>query len=146
MIIIITISKIISIITTMNGNGATVSKSIPFENHGKCAVALISLNGFPRRVYHFSKTIGEEESWAIRDYFLGQILRSGDAGLTASQIEELVDDQAERAAYRSVRMAPQWKTDCSEAAKRQFGSNNVDFTSPNPSKLGTWQRMNSQGS
>jgi hypothetical protein len=130
----------------MIGEKTALSTSIQFENHGKCAVALIDLNGFPKRIYHYSKTIGEEESWALRDYFRGEILRSGDSSHTASQIEALVEGKAESPAYRSVKMTSKWKADCEEASKRQFGSNNIDLTSANPPILGAWRRMNSQGS
>lgn len=119
---------------------------IPFENHGTCSVALIALKGHPKRVYHYSKTIGQEESWAIRDYLTLQIVRSGDSTMTASEIENLVDDYADEPAYRSVKLIPRWQSDCQAAAERHYGAANVDLTTRNPSALGNWRRMNRQGS
>ncbi len=112
---------------------------IPFRNHGKYEVALIALKGHPRRFYHYSKTAGEEESWAVRDYLSGKMIRSGDSRLTASQIEALVE-QAEPPAYRSVNHAG-WKDDCQAASVEHFGSAHVDVTSPNPPTLGKWKRL-----
>src|SRR5262249_22492374 len=97
------------------------------------------------RVYHFSKTIGQEESWAVRDYLSGQIVRAGNSTLTASQIEAMVE-YAEEPAYRSVKLIPRWQSDCRTAADKHFGSAHVDTITANPLTLGTWQRMNSQGS
>jgi hypothetical protein len=119
---------------------------IPFgDQHGKCDVALIALEGHPKRVYHYSKTSGEEESWAVRDYLTGQIVRSGDSTMTASQIEALVE-YAEEAAYRSVKLIPRWKADCQAASERHFGAAHVNVNTPNPATLGTWKRMNREGS
>ena len=120
--------------------------NIPFENHGACSVALIALKGHPRRVYHYSKTSGQEESWAIRDYLGGEIVRSGDSTLTASEIENMVDDYAVEPAYRSVKLIPRWKADCQAASERHYGAAHVDLTTRNPVTLGNWRRMNSQGS
>ena len=103
--------------------------NIPFDNHGRYLVALIALRGHPNRVYHYSKTAGEEESWAIRDYLTGEIVRSGESTMTASEIENLVD-YAEKPAYRSVALIPR-------------GSPHVDLTTGNPATLGKWRRMNS---
>jgi hypothetical protein len=120
--------------------------NIPFENHGACSVALIALKGHPKRVYHYSKTSGQEESWAIRDYLTGEIVRSGDSTKTASEIESLVDDYAVAPAYRSVKLIPRWKADCQAASESHYGSAHVDLTTRNPSPLGNWRRMNNQGS
>jgi len=119
--------------------------NIPFENHGACSVALIALRSHPKRVYHYSKTTGQEESWAVRDYLTGQIVRSGDSTLTASQIEDTVE-YAEKPAYRSVKLIPRWQADCRAASGNHFGAAHVDTTTPNPATLGNWQRMSSQGS
>lgn len=116
-----------------------MSVAIPFNSHGKYEVVLIAIKGHPSRFYHYSKTAGEEESWAVRDYLTGQMVRSGDSTMTASQIEALVDD-AEEAAYRSVKHA-RWKDDCQAASERKFGSPHVDSTSPNPATLGRWKRL-----
>ena len=119
--------------------------NIPFENHGACSVALIALRSHPKRVYHYSKTTGQEQSWAVRDYLTGQIVRSGDSTLTASQIEDTVE-YAEKPAYRSVKLIPRWQADCRAASGNHFGAAHVDTTTPNPATLGNWQRMSSQGS
>src|SRR2546427_11381597 len=58
--------------------GHSMSIQIPFEAHGACVTALICLKGQQKRAYHYSKTIGEEESWAIRDYLTEAILRAAD--------------------------------------------------------------------
>ena len=113
--------------------------AIPFRNHGKYEVALIAFKEHPRRFYHYSKTAGEEESWAVRDYLTAQMVRSGDSTMTASQLEALVEE-AEEAAYRSVSHI-RWKDDCRAASERHFGSANVDSTSPNPATLGKWKRL-----
>ena len=123
-----------------------MSFNIPFENHGACSVALIALKGHPKRVYHYSKTSGQEESWAIRDYLNGEIVRSGESTKTASEIESLVDDFAVEPAYRSVKLIPRWKADCQAASERHYGSAHVDVSGRNPATLGSWRRMNSQGS
>ena len=81
----------------------------------------------------------------MRDYLTGQIVRSGDSTMTASQIEALVE-YAEEAAYRSVKLIPRWKADCRAASERHFGAVHVDVTTPNPATLGTWKRMNREGS
>jgi hypothetical protein len=119
---------------------------IPFESHGACSVALIALKGHPKRVYHYSKTSGQEESWAIRDYLNGEIVRACDSSMTASDIENLIDDYAVEPAYRSVKLVARWKGDCQDAAERHYGSAHVDLTTRNPATLGNWRRMNSQGS
>ena len=118
---------------------------IPFENHGRYLVALIAIKGDPKRVFHYSKTAGQEESWAIRDYFTLEILRSGDSPRTASEIENLVDYAVEPA-FRSVALIPRWKADCQAASERHYGAAHVDLTSRNPATLGKWRRMNSQAS
>jgi len=118
---------------------------IPFENHGRYLVALIAIKGDPKRVYHYSKTSGEEESWAVRDYFTQEIVRSGDSTMTASEIENLVE-YADAPVYRSVALIPRWKVDCQSASERHYGAAHVDLTSRNPATLGKWRRMNSQGS
>ena len=118
---------------------------IPFDSHGACSVALIALQGHPKRVYHFSKTAGQEESWAVHDYLTEQIVRSGESNLTASEVEALVE-YAKRPAYRSVKLIARWKADCKSASDDNFGAAHVDTTSLNPSTLGTWHRMNGQGS
>jgi hypothetical protein len=125
---------------------ANMPTNIPFESHGACSVALIALKEHPKRVYHYSKTSGQEESWALRDYLTGEILRSGDSTMTASEIEGLVDDYAEEPAYRSVKLIPRWKVDCQAASERHFGAAHVDLVTRNPPTLGNWHRMNSQGS
>lgn len=85
---------------------------IPFENHGRCSVALITLKKHPKRLYHYSKASGQQESWALRDYVTQEILRSGESEMTASEIENLVDNFAEKPAYRSVKLVARWKADC----------------------------------
>lgn len=123
-----------------------MSIRIPFEHHGACSVALIALKGHPKRVYHYSKTTGEELSWALRDYLTGQKIRSGDGPpFTASQIEALVE-YAEEPTYKSVKLITSWKTDCQTASKNHFGAAHLDLTTANPPTLGTWSRMNSKGS
>ena len=117
---------------------------IPFENHGRYLVALIAIKGEPKRVYHYSKTSGQEESWAIRDYFTQEIVRAGDSTLTASDIENLVD-YAEAPVYRAVGLIPRWKADCQAASERHYGAAHVDPTSRKPATLGKWRRMSSQG-
>jgi hypothetical protein len=106
---------------------------------------LIAIKGDPKRVYHYSKTSGQEESWAIRDYFGQEIVRSGDSTMTASEIENLVD-YAVPPVYRSVALIPRWKVDCQAASEHHYGAAHVDLTSRNPATLGKWRRMNSQGS
>ena len=119
---------------------------IPFENHGACSVALIALKGHPKRVYHYSKTSGQQESWAVRDYLSGEIVRAGDSAMTALEIENMVDDYAQEPAYRSVARIPRWKADCQAASENHYGAAHVDLTTRNPTTLGRWRRMNSQGS
>jgi hypothetical protein len=65
-------------------------------------------------VYHYSKTSGEEESWAVRDYITREIVRAGDSTMTASEIENLVD-YAAAPVCRSVALIPRWKADCEAA-------------------------------
>lgn len=120
-------------------------RNIPFENHGKCQVVLIGLSGQQKRAYHYSKTIGEEESWALRDYLSEQILRSADSGKTASEVEALVT-YGEKATYRAVGHILNWKKDCKEVSDRHFGSANTDTTTPNNDTLGTWRRLSKSGS
>ena len=129
----------------MPERGTTMPIDIPFENHGRYLVALVALKGHPNRVYHFSKTAGEEESWCIRDYFLMEMVRSGESTMTASQIEELVE-YAEAPVYRSIAAIPRWKADCQAAAERRFGAAHVDSTTRNPPTLGKWRRMNKKAS
>ena len=119
--------------------------NIPFENHGRYLVALIAVKSGPKRVFHYSKTSGEEESWAIRDYIKREIVRAGESNMTASEIERLVD-YAEAPGYRSVALIPRWKSDCQAVSERHYGAAHVDLSSSNPSTLGKWRRMNSQGS
>ena len=117
---------------------------IPFHHHGACQVALIALKGHPKRVYHYSKTAGQQESWAVRDYLTSKIVRSGDSMLTASQIENLVE-YAETPAYRSVERIPQWKNDCQNASENHFGAAHVDVMAGNPATLGNWRNMSKRG-
>lgn len=122
-----------------------MSTPIPFECHGACHVALICLQGQRKRAYHYSKKINKEEAWALRDYLTGEILRTADSGKTASQLEAMVT-YAERPQYRAVGNIASWKKDCKDASDRHFGSANVDTTTPNNDSIGTWRRMNKQGS
>lgn len=116
---------------------------IPFVSHGPCRVVLIALKGdYPKRVCHYTKTSGQENSWAIRDYLTEQIVRSGDSTMTASQIEALID-YAEKPAFRSVNLIPLWRADCQGASERHFGAVHVDPTTPNPATLGRWRHMTS---
>jgi hypothetical protein len=116
---------------------------IPFAAHGRCYTALICLTGMPKRAYHYSKTIGQEESWALRDYLTGEILRFADSGKTASQVEDLVT-YAAATQYRSVGVESAWKKDCQAVSEQHFGSAHVDMASRN-SDLGNWRRMNQRG-
>ena len=118
---------------------------IPFESHGGCSVALIGLKGQKKRTYHYSKTIGQEESWALRDYMTEQILRSADSGMKATDLEKLVS-YALPPEYRAVGHISAWKKDCVDASNNNIGAANVDFTTLNDSTLGTWRRMNKRGS
>lgn len=118
---------------------------IPFEAHGACVTALVCLKGQQRRAYHYSKTIGEEESWAIRDYLTEAILRAADSGKTASQLEAMVT-YAEKSAYRPVGHIPSWKKDCKDASDHHFGSANVDTATPNNDSLGIWRHLGKRGS
>lgn len=122
-----------------------MATEIPFERHGPCLVALVCLRGQPNRLYHYSKTDGEEESWAVRDYLVGEILRSGDSSKTASNLEAMVT-HAERAQFRAVGRIPDWKRDCGQASTQHFGSVNTDTTSKNSGHLGVWRPMNRRGS
>jgi hypothetical protein len=117
-----------------------LSIQIPFSSHGPYKVALIALKGHPKKVYLYSKTAGEEDSWAVRDYHLEEMVRAGDSTLTASAIEDMVE-YAEESAYRSVKMLPRWKTDCQAAAERHFGSAHVELAGRNPLVLGRWRRI-----
>lgn len=121
--------------------------AIPFEQHGNCEVALVALEGvLGKRFVHFSKTFGEEESWALRDYANDLILRSGASALTASEIEAEVTHAA-KAAYRSVEQKPRWARDCKDAAEREFGQNNVATTSPAGARdIGKWRKMTNRAS
>lgn len=121
-----------------------MSVQIPFDQHGPYEVALVAFAGMPKRVYHFAKTSGEEESWALRDYVVGQILRFGDSGKTASELESMVV-YAEEAPYRSVAHVPSWKTHCQASSDRFFGSVHVDASTPNDDTLGNWRRMGTRG-
>ena len=117
-----------------------MAASIPFSNHGRYQVALVALQGHPKRVYHYSKTAGEQDSWAIRDVHLEEMVRAGDSTLSASQVEALVE-YSEPAAYRSVKMLSRWKADCQVAAERHFGSAHTDLMAQNPPSLGRWRRI-----
>ena len=119
-----------------------MSKQIPFDNHGRYLVALIALKGHPNRVYHYSKTAGEEESWAIRDFLTEEMVRSGDSTMTASEIESLVE-YAEKPAYRSVSLIRRWKADGQAASERHYGAAHVDLTTRNPATVGKWRKMSS---
>lgn len=121
--------------------------AIPFEQHGNCQVALIALEGvLGKRFVHYSKTFGEEESWALRDYANNLILRSGASALTASDIEVEVTHAA-KAKYRSVEQKPRWVHDSKEAAESEFGQNNVATTSPIGARdIGKWRKMTNRAS
>ncbi len=121
--------------------------AIPFEQHGTCQVALVALERYlGKRHVHYSKTLGEEESWALRDYTNNLILRSGQSPLTASEIEAEVTHPVEPA-YRSVEQKERWKKDCKEASEKAFGVNNVDTISPaNGPNIGTWRKMTNRAS
>jgi len=69
-------------------HGREVPIHIPFEPHGRCHVALVCLKGQPKWAHHFAKTIGKGQSWAVRDYLAGEILRSGNSNLTASELAQ----------------------------------------------------------
>ena len=114
--------------------------NIPFKNHGACCVALVVLKDYPNRVIHFSKTINQQESWALRDFANNMIVRSGESPLTASQLEDLVIC-AFTPAHRPVTLVDRWKTDCLAISERHFGATNVDTKSPNPNNLGNWRRI-----
>ena len=120
---------------------------IPFEQHGNCQVALIALEGvLGKRFVHYSKTFGQEESWALRDYANDLILRSGASALTASDIEAEVTHAA-KAKYRSVEQKSRWGHDCKAAAESEFGENSVAATSPAGARaIGKWRKMTNRAS
>jgi hypothetical protein len=119
--------------------------TIPFHVHGNCLVALVALQGQQDRVYHYSKTIGEERSWCLRDYLTSEILRFGFSnGSTASAIEALVT-AAEAPEFCSVEHVPTWRQWCMAASARCFPAG-VDATTANNSSMGQWRRMNKRGS
>ena len=118
-----------------------LANNIPFRIRGKCLVALIALRGHPKRVYHYSKTCGEEYSWAVRDYLTEWMVRSGRSEMTASQVEELID-HAEVPSPCPVDRIGFWKPDCRAASERHFGPAHVDLATPNPLILGAWKPMN----
>jgi len=113
---------------------------IPFRSRGPYLVALIALKGHPKRVRHYSKTSGQEHSWAMRDYLTGQIVRSGRSKMGASQVEDLVE-YAEEPPACPVELVDFWKAQCQAASERHFGAGDIDFTTPNPQTLGKWKRM-----
>ena len=115
--------------------------AIKYETHGKCLVTLLALRGQQDRVYHFSKTIGEEHSWALRDYFQRKILRSGRSALKASQIEEMATYSHE-AAYRAVTDRSAWESESRLAFAKGFPGKQLDAASENNGSLGEWKRMN----
>ena len=119
----------------------------PFTAHGNCQVALIAVEKLlGKRVVHYSKTLGEEESWALRDYDNNLILRSGASLLTASEIEAEVVF-AEECSYRSVEHKLRWQRDCKDAAERHFGPTNVQTASPpGVPDIGKWRKMSSRAS
>lgn len=129
----------------MPANVSTIA--IPFEQHGNCQVALVALQGvLGKRFVHYSKTFGEEESWALRDYANDLILRSGASTLTASDIESEVTHAA-KAKYRSVEQKMRWTHDCKEAAETEFGKNNLATTSPAGARdIGKWRKMSNRAS
>jgi hypothetical protein len=122
----------------MEGVTTMAVDNIPFRNRAKCLVVLVALKDHPRRIYLYSKTGGEEYSWAMRDYLTGKRVRSGDSTLTASQVEELID-HAEQPPACPVERIDFWSSYCTEASERHFGTGNVDVTMPNPPTLGDWK-------
>lgn len=123
------------------------AEAIHFEIRGQCYVALVALERLlGKRHVLFSKTMGEEESWAIRDFINGQILRSGASNLTASQIEAEVTHSARQIPFRSVEAKERWAEDCKVASEGQYGANHVDLTTPpGCPNIGRWRRMTRTG-
>lgn len=115
--------------------------SIPFINRSKYRVVLVALKDHPKRLYHYCKTGAEEYSWAVRDYLTGQIIRSGDSKMTASQIEEEWVEYAEQPPSCPEKRVDFWRDHCQGSSERHFGTRHADSTSPNPPTLGAWKRM-----
>lgn len=112
--------------------------NIPFRSRGRTVVVLTAFREHPSRIYLYSKTLGEEYSWAIRDYLTEVRVRSGDSTMTASQVEQLID-HAEQPPACPVERTDFWKDYCQAASERHFGTGNVDLTTPNPPTLGGWK-------
>jgi len=91
-------------------------------------------------MYHYSKTPGEEYSWAVRDYLTGWWVRSGHSKMTASQLEELIDYSGEAPAC-PVQRVDVWRDQCHAASVEHFGKAHVDSTTENPSTLGEWKPL-----
>jgi len=120
---------------------------INYANHGRYGVAVIKapkILGY--RLGYLS--MQSDESWAIRDYIGGVMLRSGGGvstavsgkELTLKEIESVVDDSWSDVPQRSVGRMNEWTADLEFRSKNIFGKNYDAHTPPSDS-WGRWRPL-----
>ena len=120
---------------------------INYANHGRYRVSVIqSPKILGNRLGYLS--MQGDESWAIRDYIGGVMLRSGDGVITAVsgkeltlvEIEAVVDDSWSDVPQRAVGRTNEWTGDLEFRSKNIFGKNYDAQTPPNDS-WGRWRPL-----
>ena len=113
-------------------------QTINYVIHGTARVAVVACPKLCGRRLVLLSTKGEY-SWALRDFIIGVILRSGDSELTLSQIEALITYSLEPA-YRSVGRKTEWAQELKQLSTGHFGSQYNGSTPPD-TDAGSWKKL-----
>ncbi len=120
--------------------------NIEFETRGKFLVSIVALGKlFGKRFLLYTKTAGQEESWALRDYQHDLILRSDSSPLLASDIEQKISHSV-RPPHRSTAQKVRWSQELKRMAEEHYGRNHVEDAAPaDAPAIGRWRKMSSSG-
>lgn len=113
---------------------------IQYSSRGGLAqVAVIACEAaLGKRLGLFTKK--SEDSWILRDYIGGRILKSESNSMTAAQVEAQVT-YSEAPAVCSVQRKDRWRADLDARSRAYFGAQNYDPTSPPNAAFGKWKKL-----
>lgn len=112
---------------------------IDFARHASHSVAKVVLPKITgKRIVHLS--VDGPESWCIRDYIRGQMLKSGDSSKTADEIEAEVTASFKPEVKRAVGRVEAWAEELAKESRTQFGKQ-CDLDSEPNADWGRWRPL-----
>jgi hypothetical protein len=119
--------------------------NIDYTNHGPYGVTIIEAPKiFGNRLGCLSmRPDGRrpgQDSWALRDFITGVMLKCEDSRQSLADIEAEVIDCGGHPEYRAVTKKREWAKDLEDRSKRKFGSK-YDAVTPPSNSWGKWRRL-----